>query len=189
MPLTHRRPSLAGLAAVLPLLAAPPAAPAPEIESGGLRLSEMTLVASRGGERELLLRSESATLDPETRRAVLWDVRAEVVDLESGRRFHIECDRAEVEIESQDFVAEGHVRGDTGEGQRFATESVRYDRAADLLSADTPVELIDATGSLRGDGFRYHVAEKRFEILGNVRVEQNPSGAGAAALPGLEPAP
>lgn len=174
MPLISRRLALAGLAASASLLAVAPSPAAPALDGGGLRLTGMTLVASRGDERELLLHSQRATLDPETRRAVLWDVDAEVVDADSGRRFHIECARAEVEIESQDFIAEGGVRGDTGEGQRFATEAVRYDRAADVLSSDTPVELVDATGSLRGDGFRYHVGEKRFEILGNVRVEQSP---------------
>jgi len=174
MPRIPRRVALACLGACAGLLAVTPVGAAPGLDGGGLLLAEMTLVASRGGERELLLRSERATLDPGTRRAVLWDVNAEVVDADSGRRFRIECDRAEVEIESQNFVAEGRVRGDTGEGQRFATEVVRYDRAADVLSSDTPVELVDATGSLRGDGFRYHVAEKRFEILGNVRVEQSP---------------
>jgi hypothetical protein len=32
----------------------------------------------------------------------------------------------------------------------------------------------DSHGSFRGNGFRYHVRERRFELLGNVRVEQRP---------------
>ena len=44
-----------------------------------------------------------------------------------------------------------------------------------LHEAETPpVVVIDETGSFRGDGFRYHVKERRFQILGNVRVEQGP---------------
>ena len=171
MPFGVRRRSPLPLCAALSLALA---TAAPALEGGGLLLTEITLVASRDGERELLLRSERATLDPSTRRAELFDVSAEVVDADESRRLRIECERAEVEIETQNFRAQGNVRGDTGEGQRFSTESVRYDREADLLSSDTPVELVDARGSLRGDGFRYHVAERRFELLGNVRVEQGP---------------
>ena len=171
MPMAARCRTPAGLAALLGL-AWTTAAPA--LDSGGVLMREITLVASRAGERELLLRSRRASLDPATRRARLWDVSAEVVDAGEDRRLRIECDRAEVEIETQNFRAEGRVRGDTGEGQRFSTDAVHYDHASEVLSSDSAVELIDATGSLRGDGFRYHVAERRFELLGNVRVEQDP---------------
>jgi lipopolysaccharide export system protein LptA len=32
--------------------------------------------------------------------------------------------------------------------------------------------MVDDSGSFRGDGFRYHVRDQRFKLLGNVRVEQ-----------------
>jgi hypothetical protein len=32
--------------------------------------------------------------------------------------------------------------------------------------------MTDRSGSFRGDGFRYHVKDRRFKLLGNVRVEQ-----------------
>ena len=57
-------------------------------------------------------------------------------------------------------------------GQRVFAPWVRYDHAKGLLYSDAPVRMIDDSGSFRGDGFRYHVRDQRFKLLGNVRVEQ-----------------
>jgi hypothetical protein len=51
---------------------------------------------------------------------------------------------------------------------------VRYARARGLLYTDAPVVLEDGGGSFRADGFRYHVRERRFELLGNVSVVHQP---------------
>ena len=75
-------------------------------------------------------------------------------------------------IETTDFSAEGDVQGETGDGQRYWAPWVRYDHDEGLLYTDAPVRLVDAAGTFRGDGFRYHVHERRFRLLENVRVEQ-----------------
>ena len=49
---------------------------------------------------------------------------------------------------------------------------MRYDHDEGLLYTDAPVRLVDAAGTFRGDGFRYHIRERRFRLLENVRVEQ-----------------
>ena len=59
-------------------------------------------------------------------------------------------------------------------GKPGGTPWVRYDHAASLLLSDAPVTVVGATGTLQGDGFRYHVDERRFELLGNVTVVQEP---------------
>jgi hypothetical protein len=41
-----------------------------------------------------------------------------------------------------------------------------------LLHTDAEVTVVDGAGRFRGDGFRYHIEERRFELLGNVSVEQ-----------------
>jgi lipopolysaccharide export system protein LptC len=51
---------------------------------------------------------------------------------------------------------------------------VRYDHDKQLLYTDAPVSMQDATGSFRGDGFRYYLKERRFRLLGNVSLEQSP---------------
>jgi len=143
-------------------------------ETTSLEVDGMTFVGSRGGVRELVLRSATAYLRPEQNRAELNDVSAVVTDEEEGRSFSMNCARVELDIETNDFLAEGEVRGETADGQSYAAPWVRYEHDAGLLYTDAPVEMTDARGSFRGDGFRYHVRERRFELLGNVRVEQRP---------------
>lgn len=171
--LRRRVATLALSGAVLAALAAD-RADAKSAEPTSLRVEGMTYVGSRDGTREVLLRSREASLLPAEDRAELHEVEAEVRGRGSDRAFTMRCDRVDLEIESQDFLAEGDVRGETDGGQRYRTEWVRYRHEAGLLYTDAPVELRDANGRFRGDGFRYHVEERRFELVGNVSVEQGP---------------
>jgi len=165
---------LVALATALAALASGPGAAAAVAEATSLRVTGMTFVGSRAGEREVVLRSQVAHFRPETQRAELREVSALVTDAAEGRSFTMTCARVELDIASNDFLAEGDVRGQIGEGQRYAAPWVRYEHERGLLYTDAPVVMEDATGSFRGDGFRYHVDERRFELLGNVRVEQRP---------------
>ena len=81
-------------------------------------------------------------------------------------------DERKFDVDEIDFLARGDVHGETGSGQRYSTEWVRYEHAEGLLYTEAPVRMVDETGSFRGDGFRYLVSERRFRLLGNVRVEQ-----------------
>jgi lipopolysaccharide export system protein LptA len=51
---------------------------------------------------------------------------------------------------------------------------VRYEHEEGVLYTDAPARMVDGAGSFRGDGFRYDVRERRFKLLGDVRVEQAP---------------
>jgi len=139
-----------------------------------LRITGMTFVGSRGSLREVVLRADRAVFRPQTRIADLFEVDAVVTENGEGRSFTMTCERAELNIDSNDFSAEGNVQGETGDGQRYWAPWVRYDHAEGVLFTDAPVRMLDTTGSFRGDGFRYHVRERRFRLLGNVRVEQAP---------------
>jgi hypothetical protein len=137
-----------------------------------LRLTGMTFVGSRGEIRELVLRARTGLFRPESRVAELEGVEAEVSEGEGGRSFAISCLRAELDFNTENFLAEGEVEGVTGDGQRYSAPWVRYTHAEGVLFTDAPVVMVDDTGRFRGDGFRYHVADRRFQLLGNVRVEQ-----------------
>lgn len=137
-----------------------------------LHVTGMTFVGSRGSVREVVLRSRRAIFRPEERVADLREVNALVTEDSDGRSFTMTCERAELNIETNDFTAEGDVQGETGDGQRYWAPWVRYDHDEGVLYTDAPVRVVDATGHFRGDGFRYHVHERRFQLLGNVRVEQ-----------------
>ena len=160
-----------GLALALVSLAVAPSAHAAEASSV-LRLTGITFVGSRGSEREVVLRSNRAVFRTADRTASLEGVSALVTEQGGGRSFSMTCQRAELNIETNDFSAEGDVQGETGDGQRYWAPWVRYDHDEGLLYTDAQVRLVDAAGTFRGDGFRYHVHERRFRLLENVRVEQ-----------------
>jgi LPS export ABC transporter protein LptC len=142
--------------------------------SPGLRITGMTFVGSRGAESELVVRATTALFHPDSNLADLDDVRATVSDETKGESFAMSCDTAALNVETNDFTATGNVRGVTGDGQRYQAPWVRYDHASSLLLSDAPVTVVGATGTLQGDGFRYHIDERRFELLGNVTVVQEP---------------
>jgi LPS export ABC transporter protein LptC len=143
-------------------------------ESPGLRVSGMTFVGSRGDQGELVVRSDTAFFHPDSGLADLQVVRAQVSDAKKGESFQLECDRAELDIETNDFTATGNVRGLTGDGQRYSAPWVRYEHASSTLSTDAPVTVVDSGVTFSGDGFRYHIEERRFELLGNVLMERAP---------------
>ncbi len=134
----------------------------------------MTFVGTRGDGSEMVLRAERATFSPRTHLARLERVRGTARDPKRQRAFEIECERAELNLETNDFSAEGDVRGRTQAGERYAAPWVRYDRAQDLLYTDAKVKMENEAGRFSGDGFRYHVKQHRFRLLGNVQVEQAP---------------
>ncbi len=172
-----RAGSRTALALGLALVAFPPgparAADGPA-DQAVLHLEGMTLVARQGESGELRLRSRTAVYHPSTERAELEEVDAVFVDAERSRRFEMRCDRAELDLETHDFVARGNVHGVTADGQRYRTPAVRYEHAPGLLHSDEPVSLTDATGSFHGDGFHYDLAAGRLRLLGNVVVLQAP---------------
>ena len=142
--------------------------------SSSLRVTGMTFVGSRGPVNELVLHAQRAALSPETNIAVLEDVQVSGLDAQSKRSFDVRCERGELDVEKNDFFAEGDVHGTTGDGQRYRTAWVRYDHAKGLLFTDAPVAMEDDSGSFRGDGFRYDTRKRSFRLLGNVSVVQKP---------------
>ena len=134
----------------------------------------MVFVVSRAGEGELVIESPEATLHPDSQRAELRDAKLRATDPQHHRRFDVRCDRGELDLVSYDFLAQGDVHGSTADGQRYEAPWVKYRRGDALLYTDAPVLLQDASGQLRGDGFRYHLRERRFEVTGNVSVVHEP---------------
>ena len=152
---------------------APVASPVPGVGSEVL-VTGMVFVVSRPADGDLVLESREATLHPDSQRVELRDAKVRATDSARRRRFDVRAERGELDLVSYDFLAEGDVRGSTGDGQRYSAPWVRYRRADALLYTDAPVLLEDPSGRLRGDGFRYHLRERRFEVTGNVSVVQEP---------------
>ena len=161
------------LVAFAALLGASSASSASETASV-LEVTGMTFVRSRDSTSELVVRARYALLWPDSDVAKLEDVQAVVTDEDSGRRFEMSCDRAELNVETNDIKAEGNVRGVTSDGRSYSTPWVRYEHEAGVLYSDAPVVMVDDTGTFRGDGFRFLVEEGRLRLLGNVSVVQAP---------------
>ncbi len=145
----------------------------PEIDAE-LRVTGMTFVGSRGEQSEFVLRARRGVFEPDTQIAKLQEVEIVVTDEDESRNFEVTCERGEFNVESNDFLAEGNVRGTTGGGERYFAPWVRYDHEKGILYSDAKVTMVDGTGTFRGDGFRYLVDERRFRLLGNVSVVQAP---------------
>jgi LPS export ABC transporter protein LptC len=165
--------SVFAFAAPLRAAGAEPAPRVPGVDSD-VHVTGMTFVASRADDGDLVLEARRATLHPERNVAELHEAQLRASEGPGGRAFDVHCDRGELDLTSNDFLAEGNVHGSTAGGQRYAAPWVRYQRARGLLYTDAPVVLEDGGGRIRGDGFRYHVRERRFELLGNVSVVHTP---------------
>ena len=161
-------------AALIAALAAPPCPARAAAEATSLEVQGMIFVGSRAGVREVVLRSRTARLQPKEQTAELSDVSAIVTEDDAGKHsFTMNCERVHLDIARSDFRADGDVHGETAEGQRYSAPWVEYVHDQGLLYTNAPVQMNDGHGSFRGNGFRYHVHERRFELLGNVRVEQH----------------
>lgn len=165
-----RRAALLLIAVPIMLASDPARAAASESQ---LEISGLTFVGSRGDGGELVLRATRAVLVPETQDADLFGVRAEVTQ-GKGTSFTMRCEKAQLNLETNDFSAEGDVVGVTGAGERYSAPWVRYREKDDLLFTDAPVSMVNENGHFSGDGFRYQVSERRFRLIGNVQVEQAP---------------
>jgi len=153
--------------------AKPAASRVPGVEAE-VHVTGMTFVVSRPGQRDLVLEARRATLRPDANMAELFDATVRTLEGSRGRQFDVTCDRGELDLVSNDFLAEGNVHGSTADGQRYEAPWVRYETASGLFYSDAPVVLRDRAGTYRGDGFRYHTNEQRFELLGNVSVVHTP---------------
>ena len=137
-----------------------------------LSLRGMTYVASRGESNEVVLDAARARVLPEQDVAHLEQVRAKLSAVDGEGALDLTCERGTFRMSSGDFLAEGNVHGTTGDGRRFVTDSLNYRHGQALVTTDQPVVIRDGAGTYRGGGFRYHVRENRFRLLGGATVVQ-----------------
>ncbi len=149
------------------VLAAAAAPPVLDIEG-------MTYVSSHGSKNELVVRSRFAAFETKAEIARLRAGHATVRSKTNRPGFDIVCDRAELDLTTNDFFAEGNVEGNTEGGRKFSAAWVRYDHEQAMLFTDAPVLITEDGTTFRGGGFRYYVEERRFRLLGGATVVQQP---------------
>src|SRR3990172_5113229 len=108
--------SAAGHAAARAAEEARPEARVPGVESQVL-VTGMSLVVSRADEGDLVLDARRATLHPETNTAELHDATLRALRPDRSLGFDVEFAHGELDLSSNDFLAEGDVHGRTGDGQ------------------------------------------------------------------------
>lgn len=143
-------------------------------EAPVLHITGMTFVESRGSASEVVLRAGHAQMQSDSDRIQLQQVHATVSSRGEQPAFDVTCERGELNLETSDFFAEGDVRGTTYSGRIFTTAWVRYDHTEEVLYTDAPVVITEGSSSYRGGGFRYHVPQRRFRLLGGASVVQKP---------------
>lgn len=139
-----------------------------------LHVRGMTFVASEGSSNVILLRAEHALFYPDHDVAELTEVEVEVAPGDDRLGFVMRCDRGQLNLSSQDFLAEGNVVGTIEGHRRFEALWVVYDEKRGLLYTDEPVLIVDQDGRYSGGGFRYFVNEQRFRLQGGATVVQEP---------------
>jgi hypothetical protein len=139
-----------------------------------LNLRGMTFIVSEGAANEILLKAEIARFYPDRQIADLERIQVEVTPGANRLGFEMQCDAGQLNLATQDFVAEGHVVGTIEGGRQFEALWVVYDDAQGVLYTDEPVLIVDQDGRYRGGGFRYFVREQRFRLSGGATVVQEP---------------
>jgi LPS export ABC transporter protein LptC len=147
--------------------------PAVAEDSSVLEVTGMTFVGSRGSANELVLRARRAVYRPDSDLAELELVRVVVTGDETGPSLEMTCDRVELNVETSDFTAEGQIEGVTGDGQRYSAPWVRYQHEPGVVYTEAQVQMVDGATTMRGEGFRFYIRERRFQ-LGNVSVVATP---------------
>ncbi|MBJ22331.1 MAG: LPS export ABC transporter periplasmic protein LptC [bacterium] len=139
-----------------------------------LHVTGMIFVASEGSANEILIRAETAEFYPEREVADLDEVEVQVAPGKGRLGFQMRCDEGRLNLETQAFVAEGHVVGTIEGNRQFEALWVAYDEGEGVLYTDDPVLIVDRAGRYRGGGFRYFVNEERFRLEGGATVVQDP---------------
>lgn len=138
-----------------------------------MRLSGMTFVALSENVTEIRVEADSGVIDEAANRADLTAVHAEWAGDDGKLSLELTCERGALDLETNDLVASGNVRGLLADGRRFVGPSLRYDRARGIAFTDAPVEIIEEGRVLSGGGFQYHVRDRRLRLTAGARVEEN----------------
>jgi LPS export ABC transporter protein LptC len=147
-------------------------------------LSGVTFVKSRGGVSNVLLRAAEAAIDIVGDKVFLRDMDVETKTDAGVKEFWMRCDQGVIDLSTGDFLANGHVEGQTADGRNFKTDSAKYNDEQGLISTDVPVLLTEVTGTLRGGGFQYWVHEGRLQLTGGATLLQEDGAAGGSGSQG-----
>ncbi|MDP2838867.1 MAG: LPS export ABC transporter periplasmic protein LptC, partial [Syntrophales bacterium] len=125
-----------------------------EVEDSGLKW-ELTADTARYLKKENLALFEKVTV-----RLLMKD----------GRIFVMNGDQGRLDTQSRDMEIDGNVGVVTENGDRFATDRLRYRNAARRIETDRPVVMENGNVRISGVGMVFHLDEKRLSLLSQIRA-------------------
>jgi LPS export ABC transporter protein LptC len=90
--------------------------------------------------------------------------------LKDGRTFIMSGDRGRFNTDSKDMEIEGHVGIVSENGDRFATDRLRYSNAGKLIETDGSVVMENKNIRVSGVGMTLSLEEKKVALLSQVRA-------------------
>lgn len=142
-----------------------------------LRLEALVFVASREGDTEVRVAAREGVIDETSNMAQLATVSAAWAGDDGEPSLQITCERGELDLETNDLLATGDVRGLLADGRRFVGPWLRYDRTRGIAFTQAPVEIFEGPRVLRGGGFEYRVRDGRLKLTAGARVVEVPGPA------------
>ena len=145
------------------------------VEIPPIALQQVIFEGYHGDLRDLSVTAASAVVDTTTHIAHLTDVAIGFAGEgdESGRT-EISAPTGDFHLDGDDFTLSGGVSGQTGEGERFTTNSVRYVAKGRLLHSDDPVVISRENVEITGKGMDLELAHQKLRLLSSVRARVQP---------------
>jgi LPS export ABC transporter protein LptC len=151
----------------------PPVSSSPTLRPQTL-LEGVVLEGYAAGSDEFRVQAASAEVDPTASVARLTQVQIEFADRQSGTVL-VRAGEGEFAMARDDFALRGGVVGDTGAGEHFETEDLRYDAATRSLRTESPVRMTRSNLEFRGQGMRFDVDSRRLRFTGRVTATSLPA--------------
>jgi LPS export ABC transporter protein LptC len=133
-----------------------------------MRLSNLILNETGGGDRTLALQALSASYFKESDHFILSEVNADIQTLDGV--FSVQAEGGRYEPEAKLVVLTGSVRTADGEGRVLTAPALTLDMTRGVFNSDKPFCLEGPTLDLSGERFVYDTKKGVLEVDGQVRL-------------------
>jgi LPS export ABC transporter protein LptC len=90
--------------------------------------------------------------------------------MKDGRTFVMNGDQGRLDTQSRDMEIDGNVGIVSGNGDRFATDRLRYRNAVRRIETDQPVAMENGNVRISGVGMIFHLDESKLTLLSQIRA-------------------
>jgi LPS export ABC transporter protein LptC len=133
-----------------------------------MRLTNLVLNETGGGDRTLALRALSASYFKDRDFFALADVSADIVAVDGV--FSVQAQTGRYEPEGKRVILTGNVRTANAQGRILTAPRLTLDMARGVFSSEEPFCLEDPMLNLSGDRFVYDTKKGILEVEGQVRL-------------------